>query len=233
MPLLYLGYKRRLTLGKCFFSRSLSLYRTPPDLSPSSSLNFLLLLLLLLRCVAPRFVNNSDDLDSIPPHMLGRPSTTKLLHSLSNHDPTSPSTSSKQVSQLSECSSVPLLCPNSCSPFSRSVSHLFLFPSPSSTRSLFLSLSSLSSAKYPQLQKLTLSCSFLVFRIHSYVQAKSSSFRTSLGSFNDPSIPSERGWALVGRFVIIYSGIALSTYWYWEKVFGVSVEYRGGLVGAM
>ncbi|KAL7413440.1 P-loop containing nucleoside triphosphate hydrolase protein [Mrakia frigida] len=49
----------------------------------------------------------------------------------------------------------------------------------------------------------------------------------------DPRIDQARGWALVGGFVIIYSGIALSTYLYWEKVFDISVEYRGGLIGAM
>ena len=33
--------------------------------------------------------------------------------------------------------------------------------------------------------------------------------------------------------MIIYSGIAFSTYLYWEKVFAVSVEYRAGLIAAM
>jgi len=49
----------------------------------------------------------------------------------------------------------------------------------------------------------------------------------------DPRIAQDRAWALVGGFVIIYIGIAFSTYVYWEKVFSISVEYRAGLIGAM
>jgi hypothetical protein len=49
----------------------------------------------------------------------------------------------------------------------------------------------------------------------------------------DPTIPMERGWALVGGFVLIYSGISLCTYLYFEKVFMVSVQYRAGLIAAL
>lgn len=67
----------------------------------------------------------------------------------------------------------------------------------------------------------------------------------------------ERGWALVGGFVIIYTLISLSTYLfffepsslcrppsvglisafsslrYWEKVFNMTVAYRSALVGTI
>lgn len=49
----------------------------------------------------------------------------------------------------------------------------------------------------------------------------------------DPTIPMDRGWALVGGFVLIYSGISLCTYLYFEKVFAVSVQYRAGLIAAL
>jgi ATP-binding cassette subfamily C (CFTR/MRP) protein 1 len=49
----------------------------------------------------------------------------------------------------------------------------------------------------------------------------------------DPTIPSERGYALVGGFAIIYTLIALSTYLYWEKVFNMTVAYRSALVGTI
>lgn len=37
---------------------------------------------------------------------------------------------------------------------------------------------------------------------------------------------SERGHAIVGAFAIIYTGISLSTYLVWEKVFNITVQYR-------
>lgn len=42
----------------------------------------------------------------------------------------------------------------------------------------------------------------------------------------EPEAPIERGWAIVGGYIIIYVSIAMSTYLLWEKVFNVTVQYR-------
>ncbi|KAJ6540558.1 P-loop containing nucleoside triphosphate hydrolase protein [Mycena capillaripes] len=42
---------------------------------------------------------------------------------------------------------------------------------------------------------------------------------------------SERGWSLVGGFVLTYALIFLMTAVYWEKVFACAVRYRAALVG--
>jgi len=165
--------------------------------------------------------------------MLGRPSTTKLLHFLSNHDPTSPfyllkASLSAFGMQLGSPALPKLLLT------------LFTF----GQSSLSLSLALLDSLSFPlslfslfrQVPTASKAHSLLLVSRFSYpsVCAGQVFLVQNLTRFiDDPSIPSERCWALVGGFVIIYSGIALSTYWYWEKVFGVLVEYRGGLVGAM
>jgi ATP-binding cassette subfamily C (CFTR/MRP) protein 1 len=49
----------------------------------------------------------------------------------------------------------------------------------------------------------------------------------------NPSIPQERGWALVGGFVFIYTGMAFMTFLYGEKTFNISVEYRAALIGTL
>ncbi|KAK7050729.1 P-loop containing nucleoside triphosphate hydrolase protein [Favolaschia claudopus] len=47
----------------------------------------------------------------------------------------------------------------------------------------------------------------------------------------DPMQTAERGWALVGGFVLTYAVIFLMTSVYWEKVFNCAVRYRAALVG--
>ncbi|KAK7006728.1 P-loop containing nucleoside triphosphate hydrolase protein [Favolaschia claudopus] len=47
----------------------------------------------------------------------------------------------------------------------------------------------------------------------------------------DTKQTAERGWALVGGFVLTYALIFLMTSVYWEKVFNCAVRYRAALVG--
>ncbi|KAG8744004.1 hypothetical protein FRC10_010983 [Ceratobasidium sp. 414] len=49
----------------------------------------------------------------------------------------------------------------------------------------------------------------------------------------DGNRPAQEGWALVGGFVCIYAVMVLSTALYWEKVYAIVVQYRGGLVGTI
>ncbi|KAG8697410.1 hypothetical protein FRC09_007892 [Ceratobasidium sp. 395] len=47
----------------------------------------------------------------------------------------------------------------------------------------------------------------------------------------DENRPAQEGWALVGGFVCVYAVMVISTALYWEKVYAIVVQYRGGLVG--
>ncbi|KAG9085879.1 hypothetical protein FS749_004046, partial [Ceratobasidium sp. UAMH 11750] len=49
----------------------------------------------------------------------------------------------------------------------------------------------------------------------------------------DENRPAQEGWALVGGFVCVYAVMVLSTALYWEKVYAIVVQYRGGLVGTI
>ncbi|CAL1703415.1 unnamed protein product [Somion occarium] len=54
---------------------------------------------------------------------------------------------------------------------------------------------------------------------------------TQMISFvSDSNRSAEEGWALVGGFVCVYGIMALATSLYWEKVFDLTVLYRGALV---
>lgn len=148
---------------------------------------------------------STDDLESIPPHMLAVPAGAKLMNSLAKGDQ----------------SSTFFLLKASLSAFGAKLGGPAL-------PKLFLTLFTFgtSSTTLQRLNHKTESISgrfsgqvFLVQGVTRFIA--------------DPRIDQARGWALVGGFVIIYSGIALSTYLYWEKVFDISVEYRGGLIGAM
>lgn len=43
----------------------------------------------------------------------------------------------------------------------------------------------------------------------------------------------QRGWALVGGFVCVYTIISFSTAVFWQKVYAITVRYRAALVGAI
>ncbi|QRW07534.1 ABC transporter [Ceratobasidium sp. AG-Ba] len=54
-----------------------------------------------------------------------------------------------------------------------------------------------------------------------------------LAFVQDKNRPAQEGWALVGGFVCVYAVMTLSTAVYWEKVYAMVVQYRGGLVGTI
>ncbi|KAG8825602.1 hypothetical protein FRC17_008601 [Serendipita sp. 399] len=50
---------------------------------------------------------------------------------------------------------------------------------------------------------------------------------------SDSSAPISRGWAIFGGYLCVYGAAVLSTALYWEKLYAVTVKYRGALVGAI
>ncbi|KAG8825840.1 hypothetical protein FRC17_008507 [Serendipita sp. 399] len=50
---------------------------------------------------------------------------------------------------------------------------------------------------------------------------------------SDSSAPVSRGWAIFSGYVCVYGAAVLSTALYWEKLYAVTVKYRGALVGAI
>lgn len=54
-----------------------------------------------------------------------------------------------------------------------------------------------------------------------------------LGFMSTPTASNSVGWAIFGGYVCIYGLMVISTALFWEKLYAVTVKYRGALVGAI